>query len=348
MSCAPGHRGKDAGLTLLLLASCTGCTLPVDPEIADRVAQVNETELMRHVEALCRIGPRPAGYDRQTEQTLAYLEGELRRWGYQPVREPFGAYVPQVQRRVAEDGEVTFVLGARKAAVRHNLVVVHRGTYEPERVLEVGAHYDSVFSSPGANDNASGVAAVLEIARLLASRYTARTVRLVFFAMEENGLIGSREHVRNLVKQGNLPVGILALDGIGYATDEADSQGTPIRIPLLFSPPTTGNFTLVAGNFSSGWLGARFESCIEAYVPDLPYYSLNRLAGWFKDADRGDHYSYWKAGIPAVAIVDGMEYRNPNYHRPSDRPATLNRTFLHQNTQAVLATVLQWAGRVTR
>jgi hypothetical protein len=124
----------------------------------------------------------------------------------------------------------------------------------------------------------------------------------------------------------------------------AERPRSPVSIPLLLSPPTVGNSILVAGNHASGWPGNLHEACIEAYVHDLPYYSLNRMASWFTDSRRGDHYNDWLAGVPAVALVGGLEYRNPHDHEPGDTPDTLDATLLRQNAQAALATMLEWAG----
>ena len=103
-----------------------------------------------------------------------------------------------------------------------------------------------------------------------------------------------------------------------------------------------GDFVLVAGNWDSGWLGNLYEGCAATYVPDLPLYSLNRIAGWFSDSSRSDHWNYWQAGVPAVWLTDTGEYRNPGYHTPDDRPEVIDPVFLRRCTQAVLATMLEW------
>lgn len=327
------------GLSLL-----SGCAVTRDPQIAASVQQVEEVALRCHIDTLCALGPRPGGYAEPTEKTLLYLEAELRKHGYEPRRESFATYVRHYQRNVDEKGAVTFSM-TMKSGLQHNLITEKSGTSQAQTVIEIGTHYDTVPWGPGADDNTTGVAALLEAARLLAGRETAKTVRFVFFAMEEEGLIGSREHVRQLVKDGQLPEGMLSIDSIGYTSNEPGSQKSPVSVPFLFWPPDVGNFLLVAGNWSSGWLGELFEECIDAYVPELPYYSVNRLAGWFGDATRGDHFNYWKAGIPSVALVDGMEYRNPHYHLNTDTPATLDYVFLRRNTQALVATIFEWAGK---
>ena len=131
---------------------------------------------------------------------------------------------------------------------------------------------------------------------------------------------------------------------IGFSTEQEDSQATPARVPFVFDPPTRGNFLVVAGNFASGWLGNLYEACATAYVPTARWYSINRIASLFGDAVRSDHASYWKAGMPAILLSDTAEMRNPNYHKKTDTPDTIDYEFLFANTQALAATVLHWAG----
>jgi hypothetical protein len=151
-------------------------------------------------------------------------------------------------------------------------------------------------------------------------------------------------HVRQLQAGGKPIAGAIVLDMVGFAASAEDSQRTPLRVPLLFDPPMRGDFLVVAGNFTSGWLGNHYEACAEAYVPAARYYSINRIAAWFEDAVRSDHSSYWQAGMSAILLSDTAEMRNPNYHQKTDTPATIDWEFLRANTQAVAATVLHWAG----
>jgi len=330
---------------LLALASAVltaACSITPDPTITALVAAVDEARLAQHVQALCAFSPRPAGDAAATVATLTHLEQHLAACGYTPVREPFQAVAMSWQRHREADGTTTFrATGA--SGLRHNLIVEKRGASDTAPVIELGAHFDTVAFSPGADDNASGVAALLEIARLVASVPTEKTIRFVFFAMEEEQLVGSREHVERLLRDDRVPEGILSLDMVGYASSAPDSQDSPFRIPLLLGPPYVGDFVLVAGNFGSGWLGNLFEGCVDTYVPELRFYSLNRMATWSSDAERVDAWNYWKNGIPAISLGDTAEFRNPHYHQATDTPDTLDYAFLRRNTQAVLATVLHWA-----
>ncbi len=329
-----------AVLTTAFLA--TACSITPEPAIAAKVAAVDQARLVQHVASLCATAPRPAGNATATEATLAWLERELAASGYSTAREPFSAVATSWERRTDTNGDVTFVqLGA--TGIRHNLIAEKRGATDAAPVIELGAHFDTVAFAPGADDNASGVAALLEVARLVANVQTEKTIRFVFFAMEEEGLVGSREHVERMMRENRLPEGILSLDMVGYSSSESGSQDSPFRIPLLLGPPDVGDFVLVAGNFGSGWLGNLFEACVDTYVPELAYYSLNRMATWSSDAERVDAWNYWKHGIAAISLGDTAEFRNPHYHQPSDTPSTLDYGFLRRNTQAVLATTLHWA-----
>jgi len=211
----------------------------------------------------------------------------------------------------------------------------------------VGAHYDTVRNCPGADDNGSGVAGVLEIARVLVDHRPERTVRMCFFAAEEVGLVGSRAHVERILADSSRRVdGLLDLEMIGYRVHEQGSQDAPVRIPLIASIPQQGDFILVAGNFQSGGLGNIFEGCVDRYVPGLKYFSANRIAGFFGDAARSDHYPYWQAGLRGIMLTDTANFRNPHYHRRTDTIDTIDFEFLCAVSRATAAALIEWGGRV--
>ena len=316
-------------LALIGALSGTGCTDSARQQvIADAVKRIDKGMLKAHVEALTQTGPRSVNDRQSTDHTVRYIKSLLSGYGYQPIEEPLGSYTS------TQGDSYSFV----------NIIAEHRGTGESSRILELGAHYDTVDDSPGADDNASGVAAILEIARVLSAVETKRTVRFCFFALEEHGRDGSYYHVEQFRNRSEELDGAIILEMIGYATAQPDTQATPARIPLLFSPPTTGNFIAVVGNFRSGGLGNRFERAAKHYVPALPYFSANRVGGFFKDALRSDHKPYWDKGYRAIMLTDTANFRNPHYHTASDVPDTLNYEFLHRVTQAITATLLTWGG----
>lgn len=336
-----GLAARLALLATLLLAACS--TVTHRPEVARLVTGVDEARLRDHVAALVTIGPRSGHDAAATEATVRYLEESLRQIGYTPRRETFTTDIRALTRHVKEDGSVTFLMSPAEPQPRSNVIVEIPGTSAPEAVVEVGAHYDTVRASPGADDNASGVAALLEAARVLRDAKPAATIRFVFFALEEDDFQGSRAHVAAFTEEERASFrGLIGLDMVGVSTDAPDSQETPVWIPFL-SWGSTGDFLLVLGNMDSGDFGNRVEDAIDAYVPELPYYSLNRIGGWFDDGYRSDHVAYWEAGLRALELTDTGELRTPHYHTPADLPTQLDFEFLRRVTQATAAAALHRA-----
>jgi Zn-dependent M28 family amino/carboxypeptidase len=322
--------------------TASACVAPARTEVIELVARVDEASLRDDVESLCAAGPRPADEPEAVRRTLDWLRARLEPLGLE-VREERGL----AEFRTAhgdESGEYARVVYGSETHEVVNLVVELPGEGLARQIVEVGAHYDTAPRSPGADDNASGVVALLELARLLADRPRARTVRLVFFGAEERGLKGSTLHARaQLERTHEWHVGAIVLDMIGFALREGDTQRMPLRIPWLFDPPTTADFILVAGNYHSGGIGNLFEDAADRYVPELEYYSVNRVAGWVSDGHRSDHASYWRAGLRAIQLGDSADQRSPHYHRASDTPETLDYRFLADVTRALVAAVEHWA-----
>lgn len=310
------------GLSLLCV-NCTGARKP-NPDILSVVQSIDEAELKGYCTALAEIGSRPAKNRPKTEWTVRFLEKALKEAGYDVI--------------------VKESVGSANDSMQVNIVAEIMGVHCPEKVVELGVHYDTVSFSPGADDNGSGVAGVLAVARALSKTRCAKTIRFVFYCMEEIGGMGSLTHVQRILENPEEQVeGALVFEMIGYAVEEPNSQRTPIRIPLVVWPPRTGNSIVVVGNGKSAFLGNRYEQCADIYEPALKYYSLNRLGGFLKDAARSDHVSYWRSDLPAIMLTDTAEFRNPNYHKPSDRIETLNLAFMTQVTRVAAATLLEWA-----
>ena len=309
-----------------LIGGCTEDTQRKD--IADLIEQIDQARLRSHVAALTEPGPRPADDMRATRHTVNYIKAQLVSFGYQPFEESPGTAAARDQ------------VGAEFV----NILAEHSGSKAPANILELGAHYDTVATTPGADDNASGVAAVLEVARVLSQITMKTTVRFCFFGQEEADRNGSRFHVQQIQEHNEDMAGAIILEMVGYATERPDTQRTPIRIPWLFSPPTTGNFVAVVGNMYSGGLGNRFENALVTYVPALPYFSANYVGGFFRDALRSDHKPYWDSSYRAIMLTDTANFRNPHYHQPSDTMETLNFSFLQWIAQATAATLLETGG----
>ena len=190
----------------------------------------------------------------------------------------------------------------------------------------IGAHYDAVPGTPGADDNATGVAVLLELARALATQAPNSPVRLVAFDMEEYGLVGSGEYAAQL-KQNHQPLRLMiSLEMLGYCDRSPNSQRYPAGLKYFY--PDRGNFIGLIGNLRT--------------IPDLVRLSRSiRQEGtpceWLPVPNRGllvpqtrlsDHSPFWDRGYRAIMVTDTAFMRNPHYHQPSDRLETLDLDFL--------------------
>ena len=369
-----------AALVLVALGASFSCrSVRHDPLIQESVNVIRTEPLREHVEALFRIGPRPIGDVEATRATLDYLTSVLEAYGYQVEEEPFEhevsqRFVARVRPKGDENAEPIEVevptelsasgsqglagatqyfateglavesyllapLDASRSLPGVNLIATRPGDRMEGRVLELSAHYDTVPLSPGADDNSSGVAVLLEVARVTAALPLERSLRLCFFGGEEVGLVGSASHLARTPA----PSALINLDGVGFRTTAPGSQQEPPGIPWFLDLPDQGDFLVVAGKWSSGWLGNLVEGAAATYVPELAFYSANRIGSFFSDAHRSDHKHYWDAGIPAVFLSDTADLRNPNYHRPSDTPETLDYAFLRDVARATAAAAIHWA-----
>jgi Zn-dependent M28 family amino/carboxypeptidase len=209
-----------------------------------------------------------------------------------------------------------------------NIIAERRGTDQPDRVIVIGAHYDTVVGSPGADDNASGVAVLLELARLHAETHFRKTVRFVAFTLEEPPFfrsrhMGSRIYARFLKERGDRIEAMLCLESVGYYSQEPESQSFPSLVFWLrWRYPTTGNFITIVGNDDSQPLQTLVRDALTTHM-NLP---VETYAGpwWIPGVDWSDHGSFWNEGYPALMVTDTAPFRNPHYHRLTDLPNTLN------------------------
>ncbi len=228
-----------------------------------------------------------------------------------------------------------------------NVIGVLPGTICPGASFIVGAHYDTVSGTPGADDNASGVAGMLEVARALSSQSFPATVKFVAFAFEENGVIGSQVMATQASASGENIIGMMSLEMIGYYSDVPGSQTYPPGIPPGY--PDTGNFIAVVGNTASSSLIATFLSASAAAVPELNVESFEVPGNGelLPDTRRSDHAPFWDAGYKALMITDTANFRNPNYHQATDTIGTLNLDFAANVTNAVIATVVESVSNIS-
>lgn len=207
--------------------------------------------------------------------------------------------------------------------------------------LILAAHYDTVIGSPGADDNASALAVLLDIARQVVNVRLQRPVRLIAFCLEEENLLGSRAYAAHLTSTQQSILGAIVLECVGYTRDEEGSQKIPPDVPVTV--PTVGNFLAVIGNQGSHALTMVVEQAMKSRIPVVPLVVPGN-GELLPDTRRSDHTSFWDAGYPAVMLTDTANFRNPNYHQPTDTIETLNLNFMRLVADGVAAAVMELAG----
>ncbi len=277
-------------------------TGPFQPLSEDEV-QVRD-RLERHVSMLAgEIGERNIWHPQGLEASVDYIEKVLGDLGYQV----------EMQEYKVEGKPVA------------NLEAERIGTSLAGEIVVVGAHYDSVFGTPGANDNASGVAGLLEIARLLATEELSRTVRFVAFVNEEppfflTGDMGSRVYASRSRRRGEDIVAMLSIETIGYYSEVSGSQHYPF--PFSYFYPSTANFIGFVGNFSSRRLVRRAIGTFREHTR-FPSEGL-AAPEWVTGVGWSDHWAFWQEGYPAIMVTDTALFRYDHYHTPQDTPDKLD------------------------
>ncbi|MCC6901331.1 MAG: M28 family peptidase [Polyangiaceae bacterium] len=310
---------RSAWFLIATLCGCTGATPGPRAPKAKPQARVEAPEALRSLTARERS---IAGELRADVAELAGKIGERnteKKWELASAADWLVEALEKAGYAVQRDGhEIDGV------AVQ-NLAVEVRGGRAASEVVIVGAHYDSARGSPGANDNASGVAAVLALARRYKGAAIDRSLRFVLFANEEpphfqTATMGSLLYARGVAARGEKVVAMLSLESIGVYSDAAGSQRAPKA--LDGKVPTVGNFAAVVGNTESKALvdlvadGLAVRGSLPAVGAALPQEVPE--AGW------SDHWSFWKIGVPAVMITDTAPFRDSHYHRPTDTPERLD------------------------
>jgi Zn-dependent M28 family amino/carboxypeptidase len=290
---------------------------------------VRKNNLAGHVKELTSQGPRHVSNSEGVAKALAYLKKTLSEYDFQVHEEKYGKQAHDV-----------------------NLWCELPGTGK-QAALEIGAHWDTVKDSPGADDNASGVAGVLEIARVLkadakqASKL-ARTVRFCFFGGEEDTpdlCTGSRHHVTALQAA---PDGAIVLEMIAYRSTGENSQTLPGALTKMkpsLKKLTKGDFIAAVGiDDANAYLEALANagSTYQLPVVAVPLPSGGDYAK--SDFARSDHFPYWQNGWRGVMVTDTADFRNPNYHKKTDTDKTLDFDFATQVTATVLDAVRKLAG----
>ncbi|MBC8423276.1 M28 family peptidase [bacterium] len=219
-------------------------------------------------------------------------------------------------------------------------VIARFGPDTRERLV-IGAHYDVCGERPGADDNASAVAGLIELARLIGQADWPLTIELVAYTLEEppkfrTSDMGSHRHAEALAAEGVPLRAMICLEMIGYFDDAPDSQEYPVGIMKLFYP-TRGDYIAVIGKLGQGGITRNVKQAMKC-ATELPVRSMNAPAS-IPGIDFSDHLNYWAAGYEAVMITDTAFYRNPNYHEITDTWDTLDYDRMAMVVQGVYAAV---------
>jgi Zn-dependent M28 family amino/carboxypeptidase len=290
----------------------------------DDTGRAMAQRLESHVLALCS---NPAGRNFVEKQGLnaakQYITGQFQTSGYQVAYQDYQL-----------SGE-TF----------SNIEVQLTGTGKPEEIVIIGAHYDAVVGSQGANDNGSAVAALLELADMLRDRQFSRTLRFVAFTNEEppnfmTADMGSNHYAKRSTARKENIVAMISLETIGYYSDEPGSQHYPP--PLGFFYPDKGNFIAFVGNLRSRSLVTR---SLQAFRKHASFPSEGIAApSIIPGISWSDQWSFWKQGYPAIMITDTAPFRYPAYHSPRDTPEKVNfekMVYVVKGMKKVIETLLE-------
>jgi hypothetical protein len=269
------------------------------------------------------IGERNVFLPERLQAAEQWLTVALREAGYEVRREPY------------ETDGVTVA----------NLIAEIAGSDRASEIVLVGAHYDTVSGTPGADDNASGVAATLALARSLRTAVPRRTIRFVFFVNEEppwfqTAQMGSHVHARGARSRGEKIVAMFSIECVGFYSDGKTSQMYPVPVSLVY--PAQGNFAAFVGNIHSA---ALVREAIEIFRGKS---SLPSEGGALPEGITGigwsDQWSFWRFGYPAVMVTDTALFRNPYYHSPGDTPETLDYERMEELVGGMEAVVATLAG----
>lgn len=244
----------------------------------------------------------------------------------------------------------TFMRGNYTA---HNFLGTLQGSSEDSEYFLLGGHYDTVTNSPGADDNGSAIAGMMEAIALMKDYNFKKSIKFVGFDLEETGLEGSTNFVTNSLRADESLLGFLNFEMIGYFTNEPFTQQFPAGFEAIFpaaaaqvnADSARGNFITVVGNQTHSGLADSFVVASQKYVPELKTLKVISpgMGTLVPDLLRSDHGPFWFAGLPALMLTDGSEFRNPNYHTINDKVETLNFTFMNNVVKAAVATIAKLA-----
>jgi len=308
-------------ITMIVVSTASCVTQPWVKAVKSPDVKVEVAALERHVRSLAEdFQPRSVENPAQLQAAGDYVLAQMRAAGAAPNIQNVDVQGTRYRNFIARFGPADGPL------------------------LVIGAHYDACGQTPGADDNASGVAGLLELTRLLAHDPPPRPVELVAYTLEEppyfrTDAMGSYWHARELERQGREVRLMVSLEMIGYYRDEPKSQSFPVAgMGLLY--PDEGNFIAVVGAYRDFGTMRRVKALFKG-ASDLPVVTVNAPEA-VSGVDFSDHASYWRFGMPAVMVTDTAFLRNPNYHGTGDTAATLDYARMAKVVRAMHAVAMQF------
>lgn len=283
-----------------------------------------EENLKRHTQVLSKdIGERNFIHYQNLERAANYIKQEFRNYGYEP------------QEQIYHLEDKSF----------RNIIATKEGKTSPDKIIVVCAHYDSVWGSPGADDNASGVAGLIELAHLLYKEDLNKTIKFIAFANEEPPFyltedMGSFRYAKEAKRKGEDIQAALCLESIGFYSDNRGSQSYPLGLRLFY--PDKGNFIALVGNLSSRDLLKRIIKEFKK-VSEFPVEYLSAPVILAPAISFSDHWSFWRFGYRAVMITDTAFYRNPYYHTSDDSLEKLNYPYLSEVVIALYKVLVEFS-----
>ncbi len=323
-------RRAPVALLVLVLSACSGREVPRDTiDLAHAIAaEVDQGLLWQDIEQLAELhaGDEPVrcvSLEPETDPTCHLTNAKTR--GF-------------VVARFQVLGLAVDLDANETAPATTNVLAEVTGTVHPGEVIQIGAHFDAFFR--GADDNTSGLAVVLEVARLLARRPMNRTVRFVGYDLEEFGLVGSQR----LIASRTLPKVALVLDGVAFTDSRPGSQRS---LPGFPSPSRADFLAVISNDASRTSVEALLQTTSGEAVPPIfsitaPGLGAGPVTG---NLMRSDHSPLWLANANAVFFSDTSNFRNPNYHLPSDTPETLDMPFLAGVARLSVMSIVTWANQ---
>jgi Zn-dependent M28 family amino/carboxypeptidase len=251
-------------------------------------------------------------------------------------------YVQQyIREQFAQWGTVEIDDFAVRGRIHHNLILAlppsEKASKKGLPPLVIGAHYDTVPGTPGADDNATGVAVLLELASEFALRPLKYPVQLVAFDMEEYGYLGSKHYAANLTEQKYQIRLMISLEMLGYCNNNPNSQSYPAGLKYFY--PNCGNFIALIGNLRTVRDMINLSEKIRKSGQRCEWLPVPNRGLIVPDTRRSDHVPFWDNDYPAIMVTDTANMRNPHYHKGSDRIETLDLDFLGGVCQGLIEAI---------